>query len=347
MHKKSSIVESDSSSLDEKYDSLNKARIAKRTRNTYRQHILTLEDDEEYLKLLLKPKYRYATRSEENCSLNQKVLTDYFKDSAQNLYVMQTNYSLHRRVGMIARMAIPAAEVSVAMYVSTNSNLKEENGSKNKKITTSELILLSRFDPSQKYEHKNLTEVGTLKYEYFGGEIGPRVPHFHFASKTQSLLYGDTAESDAISIDNLIKYVMDLMKVNKGCFLSYDDLNMPYLQIRNKPELYQTNTSIQSLVNIIPPQKLVQKPFLFGAVDKRADLFGLEAVLFDLILLRGLNKEFQEFMKYSQQVSDFDSSIVKLMSLLAAKVTTVGNNQSINSELMGMLEHINGFNDNF
>ena len=254
MYRGNKIVVSDNSNIDEKYDALNEARISKRTRNTYKAVILTLDNDKEYINLLLKPKYRFATRTEKNISRKQKVLTDYFKDSSKNLYVLQTNYSLQRSQNLVARMITSVPEISISLYVSTNTELHEETGKGNKQIKTSELIQLSRFDPAQKFDHYNKTQIGTLKYDYFGDKIPAGVPHFHFASKTQALMYGDSVGSDAISLDNLIRYVGALRKNSRNIELWNDDLSMPYLELLSKPMLYQTNTKIQELANIIPPK---------------------------------------------------------------------------------------------
>ena len=202
--KKSEIVKKDDSTIIQKYNALNRARIAKKTRNTFRQTILTLKDDWEYIRLLLKPKYKYSTRTENNPVYKQKVMTDYFKDNEKNLYVMQSNYSLNQHVTLVGKKLKLYPDMSVAIYVAINDEVRDENGKNNTQIKTSESILLSRFDPGHAKHDNRYIEENPLKLAYFGKVINSGVPHFHYASKTQAEKYGDTAECDAISLDNLM-----------------------------------------------------------------------------------------------------------------------------------------------
>lgn len=331
--KQSEIIEKDDSTIGEKYDSLIKSRIAKKTRNTFKQKILTLRSDIQYIMLLLKPKYRYATRSEENHNWQQKVLTDYFKDSARNLYIMQTNFSLQKHAVLVGNKIKEYPDMSVAMYVAINKESREENGKNNKKITTAEMVLLSRFDPGQKFDHINMIEENTLKAAYFGQVVSPGEPHFHFASRTQALKYNDTAGCDAISLDNLIQYISNLIRVKKNSELLRDDLSMPYLSIKYDPNLYQTSSKITRLADAIPSKYLLKKSFMFGTVDSRADIFGLEAVLFDLILLRGLLR--------TSQAESGSMLLHELTVKLASKIASAGICEEINNELASLIEEVN------
>ncbi len=345
MGKKNDEVKSDNSTLIQKYDAVNKAKSTKRTRNTYKQEILTLKRDEDYIDLLTKPKYRYATRSGENKKLKQKILIDFYKDSQQNMYLLQSNFSTRKPIIIGKNNLKEYPDMSVAMYVAINSKLRIENGSENEKIKTAELILLSRYDAYQNFEHFNKIDENTLKYTYFGESIKEKVPHFHFQSKTQALIYNDTAKCDAISLDNLIKYIIDLIKSKKDSELLFNDLSMPYLKVKYNPECYHTSGQILELANVISKKKLVQKSFIYNSVDKRDDLYGLKAVLFDLILLRGLIDGYENGpagsksgslngMQYVSFGGDFGGAMFfELMSLLAMKITMVGFSEELNEEI--------------
>lgn len=341
--KQNETIKKDNSTIDEKYDSLIKARIAKKTRNTFNQKILTLENDAEYIRLLVKPKYRYATRTEENPAWNQKVLTDYFKDNEKNLYVLQSNYSLQQHYALVGKKIKNFPDMSVAMYVAINNNTRKENGRNNTQITTSESILLSRFDPGQKFTHNNRIDDNPLKLKYFGTSIQPATPHFHYASKTQALTYNGTAECDAISLDDLIRYVFELNKIKRNSELFLDDFSMPYLEIKFNPDLYQTNSKILKLGDCIPQNYLLKKSFVFGSIDKRADLFGLEAVLFDLILLRAMVKLCEE----EQSVNTYTNHSALLHEItitLASKIALAGLSDDVNNDLISLISEMREIN---
>ena len=337
--KQNEIIKKDDSTIEEKYDSLIKARIAKRTRNTFNQKILTLESDREYIRLLVKPKYRYATRSEKNPIRHQKVLTDYFKDNEKNIYVLQSNYSLEQHYVLAGKTLKSFPDMSVAMYVTINDNIRKENGKNNTQLTTSESILLSRFDPGQQFDHINRIDNNSLKFKYFGGSIKSHVPHFHYASRSQALAYNGTADCDAISLDDLIRYVFDLNKIKRSSELLYDDMSMPYLQIKFNPNLYQTNSKILKLGDCIPQNYLLKKSFIFGLIDKRADLFGLEAVLFDLILLRAMVK-FCEEEKNANNFTNYPAILHEITIKLASKIALAGLNDDLNNDLIDLVSEM-------
>ena len=131
-----------------------------------------------------------------------------------------------------------------------------------------------------------------------------------------------------------VKYVLDLIRAERDSELFINDLSMPYLEVKFNPELYQTNSKILKLGDLIPREHIIKKSFVFGAIDKRADLFGLRAVLFDLILLRALKKEYSAmFNNYCKYLTQGDMIICETMFLLATKIASAGMGDVFNDEL--------------
>ena len=321
MSKDNREVEKDISTIKQKYIVLNDARIAKRTRNTLKSKVLTLKSDGEYLKLLLKPKIKFATRTGENKRYKQKVLTDYFKDSSKNLYILQSNFSLEQPINLIGTGIKQYPEMAAALYVATNSKFENETGTKNTIIKKAEVIQLSRYDHYQSFDHNNRIYNNPLKLSYFKAVIPKGIPHFHFGSKTQALAYDDTAGCDAISLNDLIIYIQDLIKAEEDDDLLKDNFSMPYLEIKKRPELYKTSSDLMELKDYIDKNKIITKSMLFNITDCRQDIYGLKAVLFDLILLSGLR----------------DSVSPVVSTLLATKIAVPGLAQSIEQELITKL----------
>lgn len=333
MSKQHKDIEKDESTIMQKYEVLNSTRIAKRTRNSMRSKVFTLKSDNEYLKLLLKPKTKYATRTEKNKRFKQKVLTDFYKDSAKNIYVLQSNFSLQEPVNLIGGAIRKYPEMSSALYVATNTKYENETGAGNRTIKTSEIVQLSRYDHYQSFDHHNRIDrtSNPLKLRYFKDVIFAGTPHFHFDSKTQALAYDDSAGCDAISLNDLIIYIQDLINVEDGNDLLKDNFSMPYLEIKKNPQLYKTSSDLMELQNYIDKNKIIIKSMLFNIADNRQDLYGLRAVLFDLILLSGLR--------------DYVSPVISV--LLATKISVPGLAQSIEQELIQKLQQKNENNNEY
>lgn len=320
MSKQHKDIQKDSSSFAEKYSLLNDTGIARRTRNTMRSQVLTLASDDEYLRLLIKPKIKYATRTGENKRFKQKVLTDFYKDSAKNIYILQSNFSLQSPVNLIGTGIKQYPEMSSSLYVATNMKFENETGTDNRIIKTSELAQLSRYDHYQGFDHGNRIDPVSqpLKFRYFKDKVPAGVPHFHFDSKTQAIAYDNSAGCDAISLNDLIIYIQDLISAKDGDDLLKDNFSMPYLEIKKNPQLYKTSSSLIELQNYVDKNKMITKSMLFNISDNRQDIYGLKAVLFDLILLSGLR----------------DSVSPVISVLLATKISVPGLSREIEQELI-------------
>ena len=120
---------------------------------------------------------------------------------------------------------------------------------------------------------------------------------------------------------------------------------MPYLEIKYRPELYQTNSNILKLGDCIPKKHLIKKSFVFGSIDKRADLFGLKAVLFDLILLRGLVRMCKD-EKTSYGSSNFISLLYDTTIKLALKISSAGICEDINNDLTNLASSMSEYSLN-
>jgi len=117
---------------------------------------------------------------------------------------------------------------------------------------------------------------------------------------------------------------------------------MPYLEIKFNPNLYHTNSKILKLGDCVPQNYLLKKSFVFGSIDKRADLFGLDAVLFDLILLRAMVK-FCE-VEWSVYGTGFSALLHEITIKLASKIALAGLSDDLNEDLTRLVSEMTEIN---
>lgn len=122
------------------------------------------------------------------------------------------------------------------------------------------IVLLQRFDQAALYDHQNdysifqNLELRALAQKYFTdyhtesncGRIRyfAKLPHFHFNTHTQSKMFSKDSSANAISLDNLIKYIKDLENCNnENSPLLKHNLGLPFLDIKNNEVKYESNVT--------------------------------------------------------------------------------------------------------
>ena len=166
-------------------------------------------------------------------------------------------------------------------------------------------------------------------------------PHFHFYNRSQTKNHlNENSECDAISVDNLIDYIVDLINADMGDGICQDNMDMPFLEIKKNPNLYFTDRTllsklIKSNVNFANQKKyaitkLTNKLYntenLYNANSNM--IFGLEAVLFDLCLMQFAMYGFEHYelsngAKYLQKnMGQISSSNYRAIQYVKDKIDT-------------------------
>lgn len=129
-----------------------------------------------------------------------------------------------------------------------------------------ELVILNRFDPKGLFDHQNNYDIydnleekalyekyftdyqtvsKTNKVRYYSGH-----PHFHFNTRLQSEKFCQDTKANAISLENLIRYVraLDKCQTDNSKILNYS-LGMPFLDYKLKNKQFHSHVK-QTLLGL-------------------------------------------------------------------------------------------------
>lgn len=175
------------------------------------------------------------------------------------------------------------------------------------------IVQLQRYDLSGKFLHQNKIikklaenkEVSDEEIEllekYFNETA--KFPHFHFSSNT-------FRDGLAISLDNLIKYIFDLILLDDKNINNYS-LGMPFLKIKQQGKYSQTEVASfiekvdKRLNRLARKYDSVQEKSIIEKINEiihsldLADLTtsSIEACLYKLVILKILNKSISDGIK--------------------------------------------------
>lgn len=313
---KINIIRPDSTSVWDKIDTLSSAGYFNRTRWERSTQIDVLEFDDLYLDLL--------THNKEYCGFKRgKSIFNHTIEST--LYTNPKSNQL--LFASVAHRSGDYANLTSREEFSSDTNLGEnfafssaiinnhtstETGRQNRQCTTLESIQLFRYDPTGKglhfnsdeihkmYLNKNGQEVADLYRRFFSKEVP--FPHFHFCSRTMAETYNKTAEADAISLENLIIYILELINTeDTDNAINKIDFGMPFLKIKQNPDLYSTAIDIHNLEETLRSANVnLQLDQIFKHTQKitpsTRKLYGLKAVFADLVLLRILRGDYNPYI---------------------------------------------------
>lgn len=170
------------------------------------------------------------------------------------------------------------------------------------KKTPIKFVELFRYDASPCRPHPNNYDlIGYLNdesqniYKYYFLETLPiKTPHFHFIDRrfVENKNVGNAMHCNAIDFVSLYRYIEDLSEIDKDDkseVLNTEDFGMPYLKIRDNPELYKTEISkVSTIENVNCAIKKLNNS-ISGINQEQDCLIGLDAVLFDMQVLAWLH----------------------------------------------------------
>lgn len=303
---KVNIVYADTSTVFDKKQLLASLGYFDRTRWERKSCIDVLRSDDGYLKLMSSEK-QYCDFVKGTSPFGHTIETSIYTDTKNNQLLFATvanrkDNNLTQSQNQQYINSTKERENFVFASVIPNKTVTQETREKGKQVMVVEGVQLFRYDPTGNFNHINSQEI----YDYYLNNYGQSVadiyrkifskesgfPHFHFMNRTMSETYGKTAESDAITLDNLIKYIEKLRSVNDvNHVLNNFDFAMPYLGIKKNPNKYKTAIDVQNLKKALCNNTVnKQLDSIFKQTQKLQPsmvvLTGLDAVYADLILLR-------------------------------------------------------------
>lgn len=203
---------------------------------------------------------------------------------------------------------------------------------------------LFRFD-SKGRPHDNINTDG-IRDKYYRS-VAP-APHFHFYSRSQTKSHlNESSECDAISLNDLITYIVDLIKADDKEDICQDNMDMPFLEIKKNPKLYFTdktllNKLIKANVNFAQQKKyaltkLTNKLYNSENLYNQNSniIFGLEAVLYDLCIMQfalygfhdyELFEDGEELQKFIGQISGYNNDAINYIKYRIEQCQTSHDN---------------------
>lgn len=297
-------VKQDKTSVSEKLKLIDQSGYAQRSRWERAGSIDVLPHDKTYLQHITSRKIPLAT-TEGVTAFNQKVDATFYTDreTGTALYATVLTHKLPTPEQTEIEKAINQTKVkerSAFASVFTSTQTFPETVRGGLKVDSMPSIQLFRYDPTGKGLHQNhpvresypAMSLATAKVysSYFGETV--QFPHFHFINKSMATSYGKTAEADAISLDDLTRYVKDLIELPEATkdTLLKDSFGMPYLSIMYNPDLYKTAVNFKNLDESLKNNTVNNQIFNIFQQTQTLDpdvtvLTGLEAVYADLTLL--------------------------------------------------------------
>lgn len=320
------VAKADSSSLEEKLETLIKLEYLGRSRWDNPARICVLPSETMYADFLFCEKNivnEFAVFNEER---NKTIVTTIFQPLLYDKLLFATN--LHYNQNISIKEYEGEAFVSISMLLDSKAIKTLLKGGKSQELL--DFVQLARYDPLEEHHHiNNLAKVPCEQTELYNKYFGQvcKAPHFHFASK-QNIDFFNNPTHLAINLYSLISYLEDLI-LKRTPALIENDLGLPILTLKDNPFFYQTSANV-SFVNLIKTyggfsekmesdiaqiikdknaeiSKNIAQNFLNTA--KSSKLCGLEALYIDLVFLASSRRSGQLGMR---DELTFSSKIISL-----------------------------------